>query len=304
MDILKDYIDANPEEFHQFSDDDMKKMHQILLGMIDDVFEFCDKKGLALYASGGTALGTLRHKGFIPWDEDVDFSMLRKDCDVLLSDFVDYFQGKYFIEAPNSALVGNHVFIKIKKANTVMTDLLTKKGCSGFCIDIFPIDYASNNRIIRTVQGLRYMLMRDILYVISFSRQYYLCMKDGFRKCSFGTRFIARGGVVIGRLFGIVPLEKWINHYDRIVQRKTPTDYWVIASGIHSYAVETFHSSVYLPDKFGEFEGRRMRLPGKVEVILERFYGDYMTPPPPEKRAKHYFLDISFEEEGKEDGQN
>ena len=76
------------------------------------------------------------------------------------------------------------------------------------------------------------------------------------------------------------------------MQHKTVSDYWVIASGIHSYAVETFDVSVYLPDKFGEFEGRPMRLPGKVEDIMTRFYGDYMTPPPPEKRAKHYFLEI------------
>lgn len=292
MDILKDFIDVNPEMFHQFSDAELREMHVILLDMIDDIFGFCKKKDLKLYAAGGTALGTIRHKGFIPWDEDVDFSMPRKDCNVLLKEFVDYFNGKYFIEAPNSDFVGNHVFIKIKKKNTVMTDLLTKKGCSGFCIDIFPIDYASNNKFIRTIQGHHYMLLRNLLYVVSYARQYDLFMKNGFKKCKPITKIVAYGGYVIGKILGIVSLEKWINHFDKIVQHKTVSDYWVIASGIHSYAVETFDVSVYLPDKFGEFEGRPMRLPGKVEDIMTRFYGDYMTPPPPEKRAKHYFLEI------------
>ena len=292
MDILKDFIDVNPEMFHQFSDAELREMHVILLDMIDDIFEFCKKKDLKLYAAGGTALGTIRHKGFIPWDEDVDFSMPRKDCNVLLEEFVDYFNGKYFIEAPNSDFVGNHVFIKIKKKNTVMTDLLTKKGCSGFCIDIFPIDYASNNKFIRTIQGHHYMLLRNLLYVVSYARQYDLFMKNGFKKCKPITKIVAYGGYVIGKILGIVSLEKWINHFDKIVQHKTVSDYWVIASGIHSYAVETFDVSVYLPDKFGEFEGRPMRLPGKVEDIMTRFYGNYMTPPPPEKRAKHYFLEI------------
>lgn len=295
MDILKDFIDANPERFHQFTDDEMMKMHAILLGMIDDIFEFCKKKNLTLYASGGTALGTIRHKGFIPWDEDVDFSMPRKDCNVLLKEFVDYFDGKYFIEAPNSGLVGNHVFIKIKKTNTVMTDLLTKKGCSGFCIDIFPIDYAASNKLVRKLQGFHYMTLRNLLYVVSYARQYDLFMRKGFRKCKFRTKVVAYGGYVIGKLLGVVPLERWINHFDKIVQHNMVSNYWVIASGIHSYAVETFDISVYLPDKFGEFEGRPMRLPGKVEDIMTRFYGDYMTPPPPEKRAKHYFLDIKIE---------
>lgn len=294
MDILKDFIDANPEKFHQFTDDEMKKMHTILLEMMDDIFEFCGKKNLTLYASGGTALGTIRHKGFIPWDEDVDFSMPRKDCNVLLKEFVDYFDGKYFIEAPNSDFVGNHVFIKIKKKNTVMTDLLTKKGCSGFCIDIFPIDYASNNKFIRTIQGYHYMVLRNLLYVVSYARQYDLFMKKGFKKCKLSTKIVAYGGYVIGKVLGIVSLEKRINHFDKIVQHKTVSNYWVIASGIHSYAVETFDASVYLPDKVGEFEGRPMRLPGKIEDIMTRFYGDYMTPPPPEKRAKHYFMEISL----------
>lgn len=294
MDILKDFIDANPDKFHQFSDTEMVKMHKILLEMIDDIFEFCKKRGLTLYASGGTALGTIRHKGFIPWDEDVDFSMPRKDCNILLSEFVNYFDGKYFIEAPNSDLVGNHVFIKIKKKNTVMTDLLTKQGCSGFCIDIFPIDFASNHKIVRTIQGWHYMMFRNLLYVVSYARQYDLFMKKGFKKCKLSTKIVAYSGYAIGKILGIVPLEKWVNRFDKIVQHKAVTDYWVIASGIHSYAVETFDVSVYLPDKFGEFEGRPMRLPGKVEDIMTRFYGDYMTPPPPDKRAKHFFMEISF----------
>ena len=296
MDILKDYIDANPEKFCHFSDEDMDRIHKILLGMINDIFEFCEKKNLVIYACGGTALGTIRHKGFIPWDEDVDFSMLRKDCNVLISEFVDYFHGKYFIEAPNSDFVGNHVFIKIKKKNTVMTDLLTKKGCSGFCVDIFPIDYASNSRFIRTIQGFRFMTIRDLLYVVSYARQYDLFMRGGFKKCKLSTKIIAYGGVAIGKFFGIIPLEKWINHFDKIVQRTKPTDYLVIPSGIHSYKVETFQSAIYFPNKYGEFEGLKIRLPGKVEEIMERFYGDYMTPPPPSKRAKHYFLDISFDQ--------
>lgn len=295
MDILKDFIDANPEKFHRLSDSDMSRIHKVLLEMIDDVLEFCNKKNLTVFACGGTALGAIRHKGFIPWDEDVDFSMPRKDCNVLIAEFCDFFSGKYFIEAPNSDFVGNHVFIKIKKKNTVMTDLLTKKGCSGFCIDIFPIDYASDNKFIRIIQGYHYMMLRNLLYVVSYAKQYDLFMKKGFKKCKLSTKIVAYGGYAIGKILGIVSLEKRINHFDKIVQHKTVSDYWVIASGIHPYTVETFDVSVYIPDKFGVFEGRPMRLPGKVEDIMTRFYGDYMTPPPPEKRARHYFLNLSFD---------
>ena len=290
MDILKDYIDANPSEFHQFTDDELVKLHEILLDMINDLILFCKEKNLTLFAGGGTMLGAVRHKGFIPWDDDVDLTMMRADCDVLLSEYVDYYKGKYFIEAPNSRFVGNHVFIKIKKTNTVMTDLLTKKGCSGFCIDIFPMDYASNSRLVRKLKGVRFMTVRNILYVISFARQYDYIMKEGFKNCSLKTRIVAKLGVGVGKLFGIIPLEKWINHFDRIVRRKKETNYIAIASGIHSYEVETFPKDVYFPVRSGSFEGGEITLPGKVEVILERFYGDYMTPPPPEKRAKHFFL--------------
>lgn len=299
MDILKDYIDANPDEFKQLTDEQMTALHSELLDMIDDIQTFCHMHGLTLYASGGTALGTLRHKGFIPWDEDVDFTMLRHDCNVFLANFEKEYEGKYFIEAPNHTLVGNHVFIKVKKHGTKMTDLLTKKGCSGICIDIFPIDYASNNKLVRAIQGSRYMILRSILYVVSFSRQYKLLMKEGMKKCPFKTRLISRLGVGFGRLCdAICPLEKRINKYDKLVRRDKPTRYWAIASGIHSYWKETFTEDVYLPNSSGTFEGREITLPGKIETILKSFYGDYMTPPPENKRAKHFFMELETSEKG------
>ena len=64
---------------------DIKECHEILLGIAKQFVEICDKHNIKYYMLGGTMLGAVRHKGFIPWDYDMDFGVMRKDFDALMS---------------------------------------------------------------------------------------------------------------------------------------------------------------------------------------------------------------------------
>ena len=85
-------------------DDGLKKYQSELLKMISDVFTFFDENGIAYSLSGGSILGAIRHKGFIPWDDDVDINIPRESYDKLFSLFEsdNSLSRKYYLQSPKS----------------------------------------------------------------------------------------------------------------------------------------------------------------------------------------------------------
>ena len=132
--------------------DIIKTIQENLLPIAKDFHNYCKKEKLNYYIIGGTFLGAIRHKGFIPWDDDIDIAMPRKDYEKFLK---DYPQKKYFIlnykTNPEykyyiSKLCSKDYIIKEKTGNEV-----------NLFIDIFPIDGTPNNKILKKIHCLRVM---------------------------------------------------------------------------------------------------------------------------------------------------
>ena len=295
MDPVKDFINCNLDMFVELPDEKLERIHKVLFGILRDFVTFCDDNGLIYFLGGGTALGAVRHKGFIPWDEDVDVVMPRKDYEVFKREFPKAFPA-YRVEAPNTGTVGNTAYTKIKREDTVLLEVVGDKRHPGVFIDVFPLEYAPSSGFLRAVQGPYYTLIRDIIYTIFYSASYKETIRPRIGNCPLKTRLELRAGYVLGRILGLVPLRRWINHLDK-AERKKESDLVVIPTGLHNYKHELFPASVYFPPKKGMFEGMEVNLPNKVEEILTVFYGDYMTPPPDSAKAQHFFVDIDIPEE-------
>lgn len=292
MDPVKDFINHNLDMFVELPDSELLKIHGILLQILKDFIKYCNENGLIYFLGGGTALGAVRHNGFIPWDEDVDVVMPRKDFEKFKSGFYKAYP-EYRVEAPNTAIVGNTAYIKIKTKNSVLLELVGDKENPGIFIDVFPLEYAPKSRFLQFVQGQYYTLVRDIIYTIFYSKNYTRNIKKRLNNCPFKTKLELKLGYFIGKFLGIIPLHSWINYLDRIT-RKRESDFVVIPTGLHNYKHELFPVEFYFPPKKGIFEGLEVNLPNKIENILTEFYGDYMTPPPEDKRAQHFFIDIKL----------
>lgn len=122
---------------------EMKKVWAVELDLLQYLLEVCERHNLRIYAEGGTLLGAVRHKGYIPWDDDIDMIMLREDYDKLMS-LADEFKHPYFLQNVYTDAHYTHRHAQIRNCNTACWAKHAKKRREkynqGIFIDIFPAD--------------------------------------------------------------------------------------------------------------------------------------------------------------------
>lgn len=139
------------DKVHILTDDELKKLHEIELEMLRDFLKVVKEYDISYTMSGGSVLGTIRHGGFIPWDDDIDITMYYKDCDRLyeiMEKELDH--DKYFYRCPETEKHHHIIFNHLEHKGTVYTkegrDKLQHK--IGVFIDIFPLYPAAPNAFV------------------------------------------------------------------------------------------------------------------------------------------------------------
>lgn len=126
----------------------MKEVWAVELDLLAELDRVCKKYGITYIASGGTMLGAVRHKGFIPWDDDIDVMMTRDQYDNLLSVAANEFQYPYFFQTSGSDNDYFCGYSKLRNSNTAALEhnYLEYKYNQGIFIDIFPLDNSSDSK--------------------------------------------------------------------------------------------------------------------------------------------------------------
>lgn len=271
-------------------------MKKALLEIYKDISSLCDKYGLIYMLAGGSCLGAVRHKGFIPWDDDLDLIMPRKDYDKFIVLCEKGEMGdKYEMTYPNKNRDSKNLFLKVYRKNSVNKEVMCDNmpfPC-GLYVDIFALDGAPNSRAMQKLKGI----IADILHFITVSVLYSQYPSRSMKEFSslyptLKRRYELR--CAIGRFFGVIPHKLWAYWYDVFVKCDKHRKYWCIPTGRKHYCGEILPQKVYTPTTKALFEGVEVNIPGDYDTYLSNLYGDYMQLPPESKRERHFVMDFKL----------
>jgi lipopolysaccharide cholinephosphotransferase len=244
----------------------LDELKSIQLDLLQKTAEFCENNGIRYYLCGGTLLGAIRHKGYIPWDDDIDISMPRPDYDKFIGMFnnpENYYQ---VIDMSNNPKYG-FPFAKVHDTRTFVDELQYAKDQFGVYIDIFPIDGVGEDE-----QVFRILRWRKILHT----------KKANYFQRTLSKKIINTFGKILLLPFSVHQILKMMDREARKYPYGSTARAGII---INPYGTrEIVDISVFdnpIPKKF---EDREYMVPAAYDTWLRSIYGDYMQLPPEDKR--------------------
>lgn len=280
------------------SEDDAKVLKSLLLEMYKDIAALCDKQGLVYMMGGGTCLGAVRHKGFIPWDDDLDLMMPRESYEELIACLRRGELGdNYEFDAPNPLEDCKNPFLKIYRKGTLDVEITseTAPGPKGIYIDIFAMDYAPQNSFKRKIKAYMSDFLQAVCSCVLYSEYPSGKYKEFMIQTTEGKKRY-RQRMFLGKIFGVIPHKKWVWWFDQFNHSCKASPLMTIPTGRKHYMGECRPAKVYLPTILAEFEGLQVNVPNQVDKYLSSMYGNYMQIPTVEKRERHFIYKFKLPE--------
>ena len=277
------------------SEEQLKQLQTILISILNDITDFCDRNGLNYFLGGGTALGAVRHQGFIPWDDDIDINMPRRDFERFASEFPKEFQEKYWLHVPNTTQNYGLLLARVRlKGTRVRTrDDFFNEECGAF-VDIFLIENTYDDSLRRTLHGFGSFVLGFCLSCRKFYRDRIQLLAI-VEKASPAER-IFKVKIALGFLLSWASLDRWTRWADRWnAQCKNEHSRYVTMPAGRKY----FFGEMYLREELCKskpylFEGKWRSCSLGIDRYLTGLYGDYMTIPKIENRERHLFWEFEL----------
>ena len=268
-------------------------LKKIELDMLVDIAEFCDKHNLRYYLGGGTLLGAVRHKGFIPWDDDIDINMPRPDYDIFIHKYNGY-NKRYYVKAIETDESYWRTFAKVFDSRTYIVEdviRIDKPGNAVF-VDVFPIDGLPDSSIKQKVFFKEQELLNFLYHgsAWNYTRSFkYRDSKSRFSGVKSAVRTLLKF-IAITILYPLPTrtLIRIINNNAKKYDFNDSVFIGAIVDCAHGGACEKILKKNYLPRMKFSFEGLKFYGPIGFDEYLTNLYGNYMEMPPENKRVSHH----------------
>lgn len=246
-----------------------KELKTIQVDILCDVAAFCEKNGLRYFLAYGTLLGAVRHKGYIPWDDDIDIHMPRPDYERFLQ---TYSSDNNIAVSHENCPAYRVAFAKVYRKGTTIREFHFKQDVFGVYIDIFPLDGFENKALAHKCGELRrYIHVKSSVFLpqMTLMRRLRLAATK-FILLPFGLPFMLR-------------------RIKKIATRREYDSSSLVFSSYCRYAErEIFDREIFDNYTKVRFEGLEFRAPLDCDTYLRTLYGDYMTLPPADKQVSHH----------------
>ena len=263
----------------------MNDLQKKQLDLLKAFIRVCDKYNLRYFLVGGSALGAVRHKGFIPWDDDIDVGLLREDYDKFITLQKEFEGTPYFIQTWKSDPHYIYSYGKLRDSSTTfIEDMYTNHVINhGVWIDIFPIDGMS-----KTIQP-REKLAKRVRYIWWQVYMSYLgALVRKVRKRTFFKDILLN---IVGGLFYIFDIAHYRNKHTDKYAKKISLKECKMAGNMFGFnmkreamPIDLFQECVKLP-----FEDIEVNVLKDYDQYLRNLYGDYMKLPPADKQVGHHY---------------
>lgn len=278
--------------WRELSVDEHKKR---ALAILVEIAEFCDNNGFEYSLAYGTLIGAVRHKGFIPWDDDIDIQMPRPDYERFAEAFNSVPHKMNLRAVMPKDDISKHTFLKVCDFDTAKIEngVYYKNGeYLGVDVDIFPVDglYADENKYKQAFEEKMKLYKRHSIIVTGLYtgdlKKNFVSLLKLIKRCLVYAQ---------GRIFPVV-FKTWSKEYilDKLHELETAVTYCDaeivgINVSLFDYFGDKYPKTCFESYVIADFEGGyKFKIPVGYDTILTTQYGDYMTPPPLEQQVTHH----------------
>lgn len=257
------------------------------LDLLTELRRICQKHDIPYYLIGGTLIGAIRHQGFIPWDDDIDVGMLRRDYDRFQQVCRQELDPAYTLHDWDSDPASPHPFLKMKIRGSHYREGLAAQSQmdDGIFIDIFPYDNAPDRELPLRLQAMQIYLVRKILLLrCGFT----LDSGSKLKKLLYGT---------LCTLSKVRSVSAWKKACKKLMLRhnRKPTRRVSNMCGSYSYKREMMDRTLVQDQVEHVFEKDMFSIPAGYHEFLRGVYGDYMKLPPEDQRVgRHQVIQMDL----------